>query len=71
MRTRQIPISLPDSIRDWYQQQADKLCIPLAAYLRMKLVEVQISATRENATAVPAARPQPTSNDEPDLMNVW
>jgi len=71
MRTKQIPIALPDAIRDWYQHQADNLCIPLATYLRMKLIEVHTNATRESIKPEPAAAQPQTIPNEPDLMNVW
>jgi hypothetical protein len=71
MRSKQIPIALPDTIRDWYQQQADSIGIPLATYLRMKLTEAYTNATRESVKPEPAAARPRAINDEPDLMNVW
>jgi hypothetical protein len=71
MRTKQIPIALPDTIRAHFQQQADKLRIPLATYLRCKLAELYIS---ETGTATPNAAVVPigtASDDGPDLTDVW
>jgi hypothetical protein len=71
MRTKQVPITLPDEIREWYDEQAYQSGVPLATYLRMVLVRQYAEAVAAPAIDTPAAGNVLTNDDGPDLNNVW
>ncbi len=73
MRTKQIPIVLPEHVRIWYQRNADQLGIPIATYVRMRLTEVYVTETQQrDPQATPAAPAAALSaTDGPDLNNAW
>ena len=56
-RTKQIPVALPSSVREWYQQRADAVGLPLASYVRMRLIGLMHDDTNAGTNRAPSPMP--------------